>query len=240
MRNFSPSSSEFTTVPIGQIGYAVKGVGSTLKWDPAKSERIFDALREDEPLAAPKPKPKGPAPVRVPVDLKQIRVQVENGTHTRGLGKRVDDALAATGFRTTRVPRNATDRAVQRTVVAFDPRWDRSAKSLAAALPGSELRPVRGPGPDAEGGRGRRLQAGREGEAGGPAAGVGHGGARRRGGVREEVTRRGPAASVAGDGDLLVVLQLLDQLLHLGVVPPGGFRRRCPRPACSSTCPRRR
>ncbi|CAL9297813.1 LCP family protein [Streptomyces sp. SudanB91_2054] len=147
MRNFSPSSSEFTTVPIGQMGYAVKGVGSTLKWDPAESERIFDALREDEPLARPRPKPKGPAPVRVPVDPRQIRVQVENGTRTPGLGKRVDDALAATGFRTTKVPRNATDRAVERTVVAFDPRWDRSAKSLAAALPGSELRPVKGQGP---------------------------------------------------------------------------------------------
>ncbi|MFI8948413.1 LCP family protein [Streptomyces sp. NPDC053750] len=146
MRTFSPSSSEFTTVPIGQMGYAVKGVGSTLKWDPAKSERLFAALREDKPLTAHKPRPKGPAPARVPVDPAQIRVQVENGTHTAGLGKRVDDALAATGFRTTRTPRNATDRAVGRTVVAYDPHWDRSAKSLAAALPGSELRPVEGQG----------------------------------------------------------------------------------------------
>jgi hypothetical protein len=37
--------------------------------------------------------------------------------------------------------------AAKRTVVAYDPRWDRSAKSLAAALPGSELRAVRGLGP---------------------------------------------------------------------------------------------
>ncbi len=146
MRNFSPSSSEFTTVPIGQMGFAVKGVGSTLKWDPEKSERIFDALREDKPLTAPRPKPKGPAPAPVPVDPRQIRVQVENGTHTAGLGKRVDDALAATGFGTTRAPRNAADRAVEHTVVAYDPRWDQSAKSLAAALPGSELRAVKGQG----------------------------------------------------------------------------------------------
>lgn len=146
MRNFSPSSSEFTTVPIGQMGYAVKGVGSTLKWDPAKSGRIFDALREDKPLAARKPEPKGPPSVRVPVDPKQIRVQVENGTRTAGLGKRVDDGLAATGFGTTRAPRNAADRTARRTVVAYDPRWDQSAKSLAAALPGSELRPVKGQG----------------------------------------------------------------------------------------------
>jgi hypothetical protein len=71
---------------------------------------------------------------------------VENGTDTVGLGRRADAALAATGFSTTGRPVNAADRSVRRTVVAYDPRWDRSAKSLAAALPGSELRPVNGQG----------------------------------------------------------------------------------------------
>jgi hypothetical protein len=42
---------------------------------------------------------------------------------------------------------NAKDRTVRRTVVWYDPHWDRSAKSLAAALPGSELRAVKGRGP---------------------------------------------------------------------------------------------
>ncbi|KKD08564.1 LCP family protein [Streptomyces sp. WM6386] len=144
MRNFSPSSSEFTTVPIGQMGYAVKGVGSTLKWDPKKSGRLFQALRDDRPLAAHKPRSTA---VRVGVAPQQIRVQVENGTATAGLGKRVDSQLAATGFRTTRQPVTSTNRTVKRTVVAYDPRWDRSAKSLAAALPGSELRAVTGQGP---------------------------------------------------------------------------------------------
>ncbi|MET9257787.1 LCP family protein [Streptomyces sp. NPDC003717] len=146
MRSFSPSSSEFTTVPIGQMGFAVKGVGSTLKWDPVASKRIFDALREDKPLAAHRPPPAAPK-VQVPVDPKQIRVQVQNGTLTSGLGRRVDDQLAATGFRTTKAPLNAKDREVVRTVVLYDPRWDRSAQSLAAALPGSELRPAKGQGP---------------------------------------------------------------------------------------------
>lgn len=36
---------------------------------------------------------------------------------------------------------------MRRTVVSHDPRWDRSARSLAAALPGSELRAVPGLGP---------------------------------------------------------------------------------------------
>ncbi|WDF38600.1 LCP family protein [Streptomyces sp. T12] len=144
MRNFSPSSSEFTTVPIRQLEYTVKDVGSTVKWDAAKSERLFRALREDEPLAAHRPRRR---PVRVEVAPQEIHVQVENGTEASDLGKRVDTALAATGFQTTGRPVSAADRPVKRTVVAHDPRWDRSAKSLAAALPGSELRAVKGLGP---------------------------------------------------------------------------------------------
>jgi len=71
---------------------------------------------------------------------------VENGTLTEGLGRRADDGLAAAGFRTTRQPANAAERGVRRTVVIYDPRWDRSAKVLEAALPGSELRAVPGQG----------------------------------------------------------------------------------------------
>ncbi|MFJ7293786.1 LCP family protein [Streptomyces collinus] len=144
MRNFSPSSSEFTTVPIGRMGFAVKGVGSTLKWDAEKSERIFDALRQDQPLSVNRSRD---AALLVPVAPQQIRVQVENGTRTAGLGRRVDAALASTGFRTTKAPVTSASRDVRRTIVAHDPRWDRSAKSLAAALPGSELRAVKGLGP---------------------------------------------------------------------------------------------
>ncbi|MEU1055836.1 LCP family protein [Streptomyces sp. NPDC005876] len=145
MRNFSPSSSEFTTVPIGTMGYAVKDVGSTLKWDPVAARRLFTALREDRPLAVDGPRRPAPA-ARVPVDPREIRVQVENGTRTPGLGRRVDRALAAAGFRTTGTPVDTAAPAARRTVIAYDPRWDRSAKSLAAALPGSELRAVRGQG----------------------------------------------------------------------------------------------
>ncbi|WP_427922046.1 LCP family protein [Streptomyces sp. cg40] len=145
MRSFSPSSSEFTTVPIGQMGYVVKGIGSTLKWDEPKAAKLFEALRDDKPLTVHRA-PRANA-VKVDVAPQQIQVQVENGTATAGLGKRVDAALAATGFRTTHQPVSAADHAVRRTVIAYDPRWDRSAKSLAAALPGSELRAVQGQGP---------------------------------------------------------------------------------------------
>ncbi|MGW1560292.1 LCP family protein [Streptomyces sp. NPDC002144] len=145
MRNFSPSSSEFTTVPVGQMGYVVKGVGSTVKWDTARAAALFRDLRDDRPLTVHRPA--AAKVVEVEVAPQRIRVQVENGTATAGLGKRVDGALAGAGFTTTRTPVNAADRTQKRTVVAYDPRWDRSARSLAAALPGSELRAVTGLGP---------------------------------------------------------------------------------------------
>ncbi|MFI5689234.1 LCP family protein [Streptomyces sp. NPDC051636] len=145
MRDFSPASSEFATVPIGQMAYQVKGIGSTLKWDGPKAEQLFQSLRDDRPLATHAPRRETVVPVEVAPQ--RIRVQVQNGTRTVGLARRVDAALAATGFATTHLPVDAPVHNVRRTVVLYDPRWDRSAKSLAAALPGSELRPVNGQGP---------------------------------------------------------------------------------------------
>ncbi|SFY39364.1 LCP family protein [Streptomyces atratus] len=144
MRGFSPTSSEFASVPVGNASYPVKGIGSTVKWDAAKSKKLFQALREDKPLAPARPK--RPKAAKVDVDPRQIRVQVYNGTPKDGLGKTVDDALRATGFDTTRTPLNGELHGLKHTLITYDPRWDRSAKSLAVALPGAELRAVPGQG----------------------------------------------------------------------------------------------
>lgn len=149
MRGFTPSSSEFASVPVEDPSFPVKGIGSTVKWDEAQAAKLFDALRRDRPLApAPAAGSGGGRPVTVPVDVppQQVRVRVENGSRIDGLGGRVDAALRATGFDTTGAPGNGASREVRRTVVAYDPRWDRSARSVATALPGSELRAVPGQG----------------------------------------------------------------------------------------------
>ncbi|MGW2476732.1 LCP family protein [Streptomyces sp. NPDC001665] len=145
MRGFSAASSEFASVPMGDVAYQVKGIGSTVKWDPVKSKQLFTALREDKPLTTARPAEKAPAK-KVDVPPKQIRVQVYNGTAKDGLGTKVDAALHATGFDTTRAPLTAPQHDLKRTLVTYDPRWDRSAKTLAAALPGAELRAVPGQG----------------------------------------------------------------------------------------------
>ncbi|MER7521139.1 LCP family protein [Streptomyces sp. NPDC126499] len=148
MRGFTPASSEFVSVPIGDMSFQVKGIGSTVKWDAPKAQKLFQSLREDRPLApARPPATQGPRPVDVDVAPKTIRVQVYNGTRTDGLGGRVDAALRGAGFDTTRAPRTAVaGRQHARTLIEYDPGWDRSAQSLAAALPGAELRPVKGQG----------------------------------------------------------------------------------------------
>ncbi|MFI1719407.1 LCP family protein [Streptomyces litmocidini] len=148
MHGFTPASSEFVSVPIGDMGFPVKGIGSTVKWDAAKAQKLFQAVREDQPLSPQKAAaPAGtPRTAVVEVPPRTVRVQVYNGTRTDGLGRKVDDALRATGFDTTRTPKTGAGRERGRTVVEYDPGWDRSAKSLAAALPGAELRAVPGRG----------------------------------------------------------------------------------------------
>lgn len=144
MRGFTPASSEFTSVPIEDGSYPVKGIGSTVKWDAKNSKKLFRALREDKPLS--RRLPKQPKATVVGVAPEQIRVQVYNGTPKDGLGQTVDAALRGTGFRTTRSPLTGGPRDLERTVISYDPRWDRSARALATALPGCELRAVKGQG----------------------------------------------------------------------------------------------
>ncbi|QDY80954.1 LytR family transcriptional regulator [Streptomyces qinzhouensis] len=143
MRGFSAASSEFTSVPIASTGQ-VAGAGSVVTWDRRKAARLFRLIREDRPLAAGRTG--GGRKQLVEVAPQQIRVQIYNGTRTGGLGGRVDAALRGTGFDTTRAPRNATGPEAARTFVSYDPRWDRSAKALATALKGCEIRPVKGLG----------------------------------------------------------------------------------------------
>ncbi|MFC4495966.1 LCP family protein [Streptomyces ovatisporus] len=161
MRRFTTESSEFASVPVEDSDFTVPKLGSTVKWDERKAKRLFDALRADRPLTEEKPhkteradgdggseqagKAARPALVRIPPG--SIRVQVENGTDREGLAREVEAKLGGTGFDTTGTPGVAARNDVSRTAIAYDPRWDRSAKTLAKALPGAKLVEETGRGP---------------------------------------------------------------------------------------------
>ncbi|MEE4544251.1 LCP family protein [Streptomyces sp. V4-01] len=143
MKGFSPSSSEFVSVPLSDLDYRVPRIGSTVKWDEARAGRLWAAIRADRPLAQHRRASHTGA--RVDVDPATIRVTLANGTATNGLASAAQKALHATGFVTPGLPITAPQR-VDRTEIRYDPRWDRSARSLGAALPGARLVPVPGQG----------------------------------------------------------------------------------------------
>ncbi|NGN65383.1 LCP family protein [Streptomyces sp. A7024] len=143
MRDFSPKSSEFATVPIADENFQVPEVGETVKWDTKKADNLFAKIRADEPLLMQRPK--GPQPRLVEVPPQQIQVAVRNGTGRSGLaGKAVAD-LTKAGF--IAGPPDNADADEKRTVISYDPAHDQSARSLQAALPGSVLREEPGQGP---------------------------------------------------------------------------------------------
>jgi LCP family protein required for cell wall assembly len=155
MKGLSTGSADFASVPLSDLDYEVPGIGSTVKWDSAQAGKLWAAIRADRPLTPPRPKSSQPsspkakakakAKAEVEVDPARIRVRVANGTDTSGLAAAAQKALRATGFVTPGLPTTAAHR-VPRTVIHYDPRWDRSVKSLAAALPGAELVRVAGQG----------------------------------------------------------------------------------------------
>ncbi|MEV5378030.1 LCP family protein [Streptomyces nondiastaticus] len=164
MKNLSPASAEFVSVPVVSANFPVPRVGSTVKWDDAAAGRLFESVRDDRPLATARPqrqahdaKPPVPGPAlpaspspspSVPEAAPgQIRIQVYNGSGRRGLARETDRALRAMGFATTGLPADAAGPAVRRTVIEYDPHWDHAVRTLAAALPDAELRPVAGQGP---------------------------------------------------------------------------------------------
>jgi len=139
LRNFQSKSVLFATLPIANLGLNVPGEGSVVELDPAKDAVLFAALRADQ--APNKPAPKGPRasanPLTVPASA--IRVQVFNGSGVAGLGRRAFADLASVGFATVGTPSNRGTGAGQ-TVITYGSSRADSAKTLAAALPGSVLR----------------------------------------------------------------------------------------------------
>lgn len=149
MKDLRPSSASFATVPLSDLNHQVPGWGSTVLWDKDRAAALFTALRQDRPLTPPAPRPSpsasggSAAPSASAVPPGQVRVQVQNGSGVAGLGARADRLLRAEGFATSGYASNAAgpDTAA-RTVVRYDPRWDQSVRTLAAALPRAELVPV--------------------------------------------------------------------------------------------------
>ncbi|MBI1379320.1 MAG: LytR family transcriptional regulator [Frankiales bacterium] len=144
LKGTSPSNVAFETVPLG-APEKIPGIGDVLTWDKKKAAALFTALKNDQPIVAPAPSASASA-TTVTVAPSAISVAVLNGTSTTGLGARAANDLAGLKFSIAGPAQNATSPVGSATVVSYDPRWDQSAKTVAAAIPGSTLTPVAGLG----------------------------------------------------------------------------------------------
>ena len=139
LRNFSSKGVLFTTIPIGNDSLRTPGGALVLGLDEAKDEALFDALRRDVAPGSPAAKKPVAAAKALTVQPASVRVRVYNGSGVAGLGRRAFNDLSAVGFTTTGAPSNRGTGATQ-TIITYGPSRADSAKTLAAALPGSVTR----------------------------------------------------------------------------------------------------
>jgi LCP family protein required for cell wall assembly len=146
LKGTNPGNVAFTTVPL-EAPRRVPGLGSVLVWDPVKSKALFTAMRNDTPIvASASPSASASAAPVVTVAPGRVTVKVLNGTSTTGLGTKAANDLAAVGFAISGRATNAPSPVGSATVVSYDPRYDQSARTVAAAIPGSTLTAVAGLG----------------------------------------------------------------------------------------------
>jgi len=140
LRNFSAGGVSFSTVPLSSLNGTVGSLRYLVLLDDAKAEVLFDALRRDEAPGKKKKKSTAtpsPSPSLL-VRPEAVRVQVLNGAGVAGLGARVATDLAGVGFVVAGSPGNRGTGATA-TYVRYGPSKADSARTLAAAVPGSTL-----------------------------------------------------------------------------------------------------
>lgn len=136
----------FTTVPIANANYTVPGIGSSVLWDQTASNTLFQKIKKDEPIVKPKKKKKkgdGKAS-NLTIPPGRIRLSIFNGAGTSGLGSTARRDLLNVGFQVPSIAKNWTTTGLRHTVVRYGPTRSDSARTVQAAIPGSQLKKTPG------------------------------------------------------------------------------------------------
>ena len=139
MRNLGAGNVTFSTIPITTSNGYIQDLGSVVLIDDQKAAALFAAIQQDIPPGTPAPKPTkaaGATPLTVRPGV--IRVQVYNGSDVNGLARKADTELSNLGFQTVGTPQSRSTGATG-TVVRYGPTKADSARTVAAAIPGSTL-----------------------------------------------------------------------------------------------------
>jgi LCP family protein required for cell wall assembly len=139
MRSVGAGNVIFATIPISTSNGYIRGLGSVVLVDQEKAAALFDTIRRDVPPGGPAPKPTvagGGSPLIVKPG--NISLRVFNGSGINGLGRKAFGELGSLGFQTVGVAKTRGTGAAA-TVVLYGPSKADSARTVAAAIPGSTL-----------------------------------------------------------------------------------------------------
>lgn len=161
LKGVSTDDVSFATVPLANVNYTTPTGESAVLWDKQAARELFRRISADESLIKPTAQPSGkpsagasprasgaatpsPSPTVSPTALtippERIAVRVLNGTLITGLGAKTKAALVAAGFMVPSTPGDTAQRDFVNTVIRYPPGRLDSARTVAAAIPGAELR----------------------------------------------------------------------------------------------------
>ncbi|MGV9304858.1 MULTISPECIES: LCP family protein [unclassified Nonomuraea] len=139
LKGVSLNDVKFAHVPLADVDFKTPTGESAVLWDKERATELFRRIAADQDLAKPAPKPP-PTPSTRAVPAKDITVRVLNGTLITGLGARTKAGLVAYGFKVPDEPGNTPRKDFATTVVRYAPDQAEAAKTVAAAIPGAELK----------------------------------------------------------------------------------------------------
>jgi len=135
LRSMSPAHVEMIRVPLKPGSFNMGAIGNVVEWDPALAPQLFRDLTLDRPVGAAE---QGKAR-KVTIPPGSISVPVLNATNQNGLATKVATALSSLGFHASASFSAPSGADPKTTVVRYGPSRADSAKTVAAALPGSKL-----------------------------------------------------------------------------------------------------
>jgi len=169
LKDVSTDDVSFATVPLSDVNYKAPTGESAVLWDKPAARELFRQISADELQAGPvkrrSPAPSAsisasalpststpPSPSVAPtasagaltIPPGRIAVRVLNGTLITGLGAKTKASLLAAGFMVPSTPGDVPERNFTNTVIRYPAGREDSARTVAAAFPGAELRERKG------------------------------------------------------------------------------------------------
>ena len=158
LRGNDAAKIHFATIPVRELRstdpgtfrdangfWELRGIGSVLMYDQPALDAFFAPLRpssqsqSQSPAASPSPGPTAGDGRPVTVAPAAVTVTVQNGSGTPGIARSVTQGLAAQGFHVGAYA-NAHRHDYADSVVSYPPGSVEAARTVAAAVPGAQLR----------------------------------------------------------------------------------------------------